>query len=80
MMKALITFFFQDVSELATLSKVFNDIQKQITTKPAPLKNFFAAAKCDPVEAKKQVLSDGCIEKMFQFIEEYHNALMNVVF
>ena len=63
-MEALITFFFQGVSELATLSKVFNDIQKQITTKPAPLINFFAAAKCDPAEAKKEILSDGCIEKI----------------
>ena len=62
------------------MSKVFNDIKKQITTKPAPLKEFFAAAKCDPAEADRQVLSDKCIEKMFQFIEEYHNALMNVVF
>ena len=77
-MEALITFFFQDVSELATLSKVFNDIQKQITTKPAPLINFFAAVKCDPAEAKKKILSDGCIEKMF--IEEWYNAIMNVAF
>ena len=62
------------------MSKVFNDIKKKITTKSAPLIDFFAAAKCDQVEAKKQVLSDKCIEKMFQFIKEYHNALMDVVF
>ena len=62
------------------MSNNFRDIKKQITKKPAPLIEYFTAAKSDVADTKKQVLSDGCIEKMFQFIEEYHNALINAVF